>query len=65
LKKSLELEEDSKINKDCGKNEEDEINDRKRFLLYTCKDKSVIKDGRISKETTARGTKLSFESTSK
>ena len=64
LKKSLELEENSKIKEDCEKNEED-INDKKRFLLYSCEDKNGNRDGRISKETTARGTKSSVESTSK
>ena len=65
LKKSLEIEETSKFNKEYIKNEETTIEGKKRFHLYSVEGKVSNIDGRISKETTAHGSKVSLESSSK
>ena len=66
MKQSFEVENtNSKLKEDLDKNEEKLTDRNKRFLLYSVENKNYNKDGRISKETTAHGSKASIESSSK
>ena len=66
LKKSLEIENaNNKLKEELNKNKEEYTDRNKRYILYSVEDRNFNRDGRISKENTAQGSKASFESSSK